>query len=251
MTTDYAGSGDLTRSLELLWKTKEPPTRGPRPGLDLEQVVAAAVRIADLEGLAALSMRRVAAELGVGTMSLYRYVPGKGELLDLMVDHVLGPSEELEPHRGKDWRTLLTYVARGSWELYTGHPWLLQINQSRPLLGPNAIGGFDFALSALDGLGLSGRQKVSVLVALDGYVLGVARTYLLQRQVIEQSGVSDEEFWKAQEPFLVRAMESGDYPQVAALDEDSFNASEEYTFDLGLRVLLDGVAALIARGPAD
>ncbi|WP_228456013.1 TetR/AcrR family transcriptional regulator [Streptomyces durbertensis] len=250
MTTDYAGSGDLTRSLELLWKTKEPPTRGPRPGLDLEQVVAAAVRIADREGLAALSMRKVAAELGVGTMSLYRYVPGKSELLDLMVDHVQGPVADLASRRGEDWRTTLEYIARGSWELYTGHPWLLQVNQSRPLLGPNALGGFDFALAALDGLGLTGRQRVSVLVALDGYVLGVARTYLLQRQVIEQSGVSDEEFWQAQMPYLARAMESGDYPQVAGLDEDSFNASEEYTFDLGLEVLLDGVAALIARKAA-
>ena len=93
MTTDgsaRSGSGDLSRSLELLWGTREPATRGPKAELSLERIVDAAVALADREGLGALSMRRVATELGVGTMSLYRHVPGKGELLDLMLDRVGG-----------------------------------------------------------------------------------------------------------------------------------------------------------------
>src|SRR5688500_2426129 len=88
MTTEHSASGDLDRSLALLWEMDHRPTRGPKPALTLERIVTAAITIADAEGLAGLSMRRVAAELGVGTMSLYRYVPGKGELLDLMIDRI-------------------------------------------------------------------------------------------------------------------------------------------------------------------
>ncbi|MBK3547134.1 TetR/AcrR family transcriptional regulator, partial [Streptomyces sp. MBT60] len=84
------GSGDIARSLELLWGTGERPSRGPKPGLTLDRIVTAAVAVADAEGLAAVSMRRLSTELGTGTMSLYRYVPGKSELLDLMFDRVLG-----------------------------------------------------------------------------------------------------------------------------------------------------------------
>ena len=87
-TTEHSGSGDVSRSLELLWGLGERPSRGPKPGLTLDRIVTAAVAVADAEGLGALSMRRVATDLGVGTMSLYRYVPGKAELLDLMLDKV-------------------------------------------------------------------------------------------------------------------------------------------------------------------
>jgi AcrR family transcriptional regulator len=247
MTTAHSGSGDLSRSLRLLWHGKEPATRGPKPGLSLEGIVEAAVALADREGLAALSMRKVAAELEVGTMSLYRYVPGKGELLDLMLDHVNGPPEALEPHRGKDWRSVLELVARGTWKVYVAHPWLLQVNQARPILGPKALAGFDFALAALDGLGLSGREKVAMLIAVDSYVTGTARTYVLHQQASEESGITDEEFWAAQEPTLREAMASGDYPAVAGLSEDAFTMAGEEALEFGLGPLLDGMAAFVAR----
>lgn len=252
MTTEHSGSGDLHRSMELLWGTKERPARGPKPGLTLDRIVDAAVELADRDGLSALSMRKVAAELGVGTMSLYRYVPGKGELIDLMLDRVSGPVEHLERYRGEGWRTTLELVARGSWELYANHPWLLQVNQSRPVLGPNSMAGFDFALAALDGLGLTGQERVGILVAVEHYVAGAARSSVLWKQAAQQSGVSDEEFWATQEPYLVRAMTTGAYPQVAALPEDVFSASDEANMELGLRLLLDGVAGLIeSKGVAD
>jgi len=251
MTTEHSGSGDLSVSIKLLWHGKEPTTRGPKPGLTLERIVAAAVAIADREGLGALSMRKVAAELDVGTMSLYRYVPGKGELLDLMLDHVYGPTETLERHRGKDWRTVLEFVARGTWKLYLDHPWLLQVNQARPILGPNALSGLDFALAALDGLGLTGRDKVAVLIALESYVTGTARTYVLQRLASEESGISDEEFWAAQEPMLREAMASGAYPEVAALSEDAWSLAGEDALEFGLGPLLDGLATLIAAKRGD
>ncbi|MGH3927418.1 MAG: TetR/AcrR family transcriptional regulator [Pseudonocardiaceae bacterium] len=246
MTTAHSGSGNLSRSLELLWQGKEPASRGPKPGLTLERVVATAVALADREGLAALSMRRVAAELDVGTMSLYRYVPGKGELLDLMLDHVYGPSEELEEHRGKDWRNHLEGIARGTWDLHLDHPWLLQVNQARPLLGPNALGSFDFALPGLDGLGLTGAEKVAVILAVDHYVTGTARTYVLQQRVIKDSGITDEEFWAAQEPTLTQAMASGDYPEMSRLSDDAFSMGGEDAMEFGLKALLDGLGLFIA-----
>src|SRR5207253_2790191 len=110
MTTEYTGRGDPAKSLELLWGLRSRPTRGPKPALTIEQIVAAAVGIADTEGLVAMSMRRVADELGVGAMTLYRYVPGKAELLDVMLDSVYGEMSRREVDG--DWRAKLDAVAR-------------------------------------------------------------------------------------------------------------------------------------------
>jgi len=184
-------------------------------------------------------------------MSLYRHLPGKGELLDVMLDHVYGPRDALEEHRGTSWRSTMELVARGTWELYVSHPWLLQVNQSRPLLGPNAMGGFDFALAGLAGFGLTGREKVAVILAVDHLVTGTARTHVLQQQAIEQSGISGEEFWAAQEPFLEGAMATGDYPEVAGLAEDAFSISGTEALEFGLGALLDGLEAFIAGKQKD
>jgi AcrR family transcriptional regulator len=90
MVLEYSGSGDPKRTMALLWGIGKKPTRGPKPGLSVGRIVSAAVEVADAEGLGALSMRRVADRLGIGTMSLYTYVPGKAELIDVMLDTVLG-----------------------------------------------------------------------------------------------------------------------------------------------------------------
>jgi AcrR family transcriptional regulator len=250
MATAHSGSGDIARTLELLWRGGEPTRPGPRPVLALEQIVRAAVALADSEGLGAVSMRRVAAELGVGTMSLYRYVPGKGELLDLMLDLVNQLPDSTKRLSGKPWRTVLEQVALGAWDLYLSHPWLLQVNQTRPLLGPNALAGFDFALGALAGLDLTGREKVAVIIAVDHYVTGTARTYLLQQEVAQESGVTDEDFWAAQEPVLIDAMATGNYPEVARLPEDAFSIGGREALEFGLRTLLDGFEALVVSRSA-
>src|SRR2546430_5878300 len=150
MTTQYSGSGDPARSLALLWRTRERPSRRE---LSVDLIVGAAIELADTSGLAALSMRRVAERLGVGTMSLYTYVPGKAELLDVMLDMVYGEPDPPAGHAG--WRQRLEHVARQNWGLYRRHPWLLQIATSRPVLGPNAIAKYDYELRAIDGIGLS------------------------------------------------------------------------------------------------
>ncbi len=250
MTTDYSsGGGDVSKSLELLWGMQQRPTRGPKPGLTLERIVEGAVEVADAEGLAALSMRRVAAHLGVGTMSLYRYVPGKAELLDLMLDYVVGPIDRQPPAEpaddGDGWRAALEEAARGIWQLCLDHPWYPQVDQVRPLLGPNNMAGMDYLLRLLKPTGLGDKQCVLMISVVDGFVSAVARSQVNSAQAEQRTGVSEEEFWAAQEPVLVKMMESGRFPTLAALHEDTFTFSYEDVFEFGLKVVLDGLAVLV------
>ncbi|TDD70969.1 TetR/AcrR family transcriptional regulator [Jiangella aurantiaca] len=252
MTTDYSGGGDVSKSLELLWGMQQRPTRGPRPGLTLERIVEAAVAVADAEGLTALSMRRVAAHLGVGTMSLYRYVPGKAELLDLMLDHVAGPVDDvIEDDAAADavgWRAALEEMARGIWQMCLDHPWYPQVDQVRPLLGPNNIAGMDRLLRRLKPTGLSDQQLVLMVSVVDGFVTAVARSQVNSLQAEQRTGITEEEFWAAQEPVLVKMMESGRFPTLAKLHEHTFTFSYEDVFEFGLKVVLDGLAVVVATG---
>ncbi|MFE9039875.1 TetR/AcrR family transcriptional regulator [Streptomyces sp. NPDC012421] len=239
-------------SLDLLWGTGERPSRGPKPGLTLDRIVGAAVALADAEGLDAVSMRRVSAELGVGTMSLYRYVPGKNELLDLMLDRVQGeslPDGPVEPPA--HWRAAVEGLARGHLALYRAHPWLLKVNETRTLLGPNTLRGFDLCLAGLTGphgMGLSDPETVSVIVTVQSFVAGIARMELQTAEAAKETGVSDDEFWRAQTPYLERAMATGEFPAVAGLAEDTFTREIDQ-FAFGLERLLDGFEVLVSRTP--
>src|SRR5690349_11005862 len=119
----YGSTGDPQRSLELLWRTAQRPTRGPKPTLTLDDVIAAGVAVADREGLPALSMRKVAEELRVATMSLYTYVPTKAELIDLMFDAVVGETTADPGPPAASWREAVEGSARAAWELRHRHPW--------------------------------------------------------------------------------------------------------------------------------
>ncbi|GGS04655.1 TetR family transcriptional regulator [Streptomyces aureoverticillatus] len=244
-TTETSGSGDITRSLELMWGSGERPTRGPKPGLTLERIVSTAVRLADTEGIAAVSMRRLSTELGTGTMSLYRYVPGKAELLDLMLNHVQAPGEESATFTG-GWRAALETYARATLEQHRRHPWLLQVNQSRPVLGPSAVEGLERVLSFIKPMGLRDVELISVLVMVEGYVAGVARTQVQAAQAAEETELTDEAFWEAQRPVLERIMESGRYPLIAALSEDAFGSEFDH-FEFGLQRILDGLEVLVEQ----
>ncbi|MFJ9621103.1 TetR/AcrR family transcriptional regulator [Streptomyces sp. NPDC101181] len=244
------GSGDIARSLELLWGTAERPGRGPKPGLSLDRIVTAAVAVADAEGLAAVSMRRLSTELGAGTMSLYRYVPGKAELLDLMVDRVLG--ELFADHPGAppaDWREAVDRMARGHLDTLRRHPWLLKINQARTVLGPSGLRGLELALSGLRGMGLPDPELIGVIIAVNSFVEGLARTQADAAEARAQNGLSDEEFRERQRPYLERAVLSGAYPMVATLAEDSFSPAFD-PFEFGLQRLIAGFDALVAERTA-
>ncbi|MGW0906996.1 TetR/AcrR family transcriptional regulator [Streptomyces sp. NPDC002853] len=256
MTSTNGGSGDnqrtdsdIVRSLELLWDEGERPTRGPKPGLTLERIVTEAVRLADTEGLTAVSMRRLSTELGTGTMSLYRYVPGKSELLDLMLDRMYMPAPDAAPPSG-GWREAVRTYARETLALYREHPWLLQVNQARPVLGPGAVSGLELTLAGIKSMGLPDPELIGVIVMVEGYVTGVARTQVHEVEAVKKTGLTDEAFWEAQYPTLGRIMNSGRYPHLAGLSDDAFGSQFDH-FEFGLQRLLDGLDVLVARREAE
>jgi AcrR family transcriptional regulator len=242
------GAGDPARSLALLWRTSERASRKGKPDLSVELIVRAAIELADTAGLAALSMRRVAERLGVGTMSLYTYVPGKVELLDVMLDAVYG--ETAGAPEDAAWRARLEHIARENLALYQRHPWLTQVATSRPVLGPNAIAKYDRELRAIDGIGLSDLEMDSVLTLVIGYVHGAARGAADAAAAEQSTGMSDEQWWYAHVPFLERIMDVRRYPTAARVGSAAGEAHQaaynpEHAFEFGLRCVLDGVEMLV------
>src|SRR4051812_25968368 len=155
--------------IELAWGLQERPARGPRRGLTLDRVVSAGIKVALTEGLGALSMARVAQELGVGTMSLYRYVSAKDDLLTLMFDTAIGspPSFDAE---AQDWRAGLTLWAEGGRAADRRHPWSLRVPISAPPLGPNNVAWLEMALEAMRDTPLGEQQKLSCVLLISGFV---------------------------------------------------------------------------------
>jgi AcrR family transcriptional regulator len=251
-TTEFTGRGDPKRSLELLWGVQEPKRRGPKPRLQIAQVVAAAIEIADADGLSALSMRRVADAVGVATMTLYSYVPSKAELLDVMLDTVTG--ETARP-RVTTWRTSLERIARENWDLYHRHPWMLHVATYRPPLGPNLIAKYEYELSALEGIGLSDVEQDSVLTLVLGYVAGAARASVEAAQAERQTGITDQEWWEANGPLLAQVIDDTQFPiasRVGTAASEHYNApsSPGFAFEFGLDRVLDGIEVFIASHTA-
>lgn len=251
MATAYTGTGDPARSMALLWRDPAPVPgrRGPKPGLDLDRVVGTAVALADADGLTGLSMRRVAAELGVAAMTLYTHVPGKGELVDLMVDAVLAGAYPDGPVAG-DWRARLTAVARANWDLFLRHPWLLQVGSGRPPLGPNLLAKYELELRAVDGLGLSEVQMDLLVTLVTGFVRGTVAGVAERAGAEAASGVTEQQWWEATEPYLARVFDAGRYPTVARVGpvagaELQAAYDPVRTFEFGLERLLDGIGAMI------
>jgi AcrR family transcriptional regulator len=210
--------------------------------------VRAALQVADGEGLAALSMRRVADELGVGTMSLYRYVPNKSALLDLMMDTVIGDAQSGDEPQG-GWRERLEASARGELAFFRRHPWMLQVAVGRPLLGPNELAALEAQLGVVAGLGLREHEMMGVVSLVDGYVRGIAQQLVDADQAAGRTGVSDEQFWTAVGARIEQAVRDDSFPLLWKLGaagvfdqaEDAFDAF----FEFGLQRLLDGVQALV------
>lgn len=249
VTTEYSGGSDPKRIMELLWGAPERARRGPKPRFTVDQIVEAATGIADAEGLGALSMRRVAERLGVTAMSLYTYVPGKSELLDLMLDRACGETAKPDDVPG-GWRARLELVARENYALYLRHPWLLHVATNRPVLGPNLIAKYDYELRAVEGIGLTDVEMDLVVTMVGDYVHGAVRSALAARAVPQESGKSDEEWWAEFAPLLEKVYDPERFPVATRVGA---TAGEEYhapidparSFEFGLARILDGVAALI------
>ncbi|WKD36794.1 TetR/AcrR family transcriptional regulator [Streptomyces xanthophaeus] len=167
MTSDQWGP-----AVRLLWGPPPAgPARGPKRGLTLEGIARAGIGIADAEGLGGASMQRVAAELAVTKMALYRYVPGKAELVALMVE---GAMPEAAQSPGGSWRERLEEWARGLLEGLRLHPWLLEATVGVRVMGPRELEWMEQALAALDGCGLTGAEAMDAVVLLAGHVRGIA-----------------------------------------------------------------------------
>lgn len=251
MNVEYSGTGDPGKSMALLWRKSMPPvrTRGPKPALSVDRIVAVAIEIADVDGLAALSMRRVAERLGVGAMSLYTYVPGKAELIDVMLDTVYGETARPEP-APVGWRPALEAIARENLALYLRHPWMVQIATSRPPLGPNVIAKYDHELRALDGVGLTDVEMDSALTLVLSFVHGAAREVVQAGALERRTGITDAQWWNAYAPLLQQVVPSDEYPvavRVGSAAGQTYGGASApaHAFEFGLQRVLDGIAVLI------
>ncbi|MFJ9693367.1 TetR/AcrR family transcriptional regulator [Kitasatospora sp. NPDC101183] len=229
---------DLRAGIALLWGEQEQPTRGPKPSLTPRRIAASAVAIADAEGLEAVSMSKVAAGFGVSAMALYRYVPGKAELVELMVEEVLAAVPDLTA-AGDGWRERTIAWARASEAVNRAHPWLLTATaMRRQLMGPHQIGWLDAALVALEptGLGAVERHRIFVLVA------GLVRT------ITQQQADFDEEHSREWGRLTGEVLErhADRFPGFTrAVAGGAFGPDPVDPLEFGLGCILDGVQLLI------
>lgn len=245
------GGGFLPASIEAAWGLRERPSKGPKPGLTLDRIVATAVGVASMEGLDAVSMGRIAKELGVSPMSLYRYVGAKSELYVLMQDEAMGPPPaDLVPGPGADWRTAVEQWARAAREVYHRNLWMLRIPLSGPPATPNTVAWWERAMVALEGTGLDEGAKVSVIMLVGGFVRNEALMMADLGAVIGASGQSPEEVLSRYGHTLRRLADPDRYPAVARmLDSGVMDQADEpdYEFRFGLERILDGIALLVER----
>jgi AcrR family transcriptional regulator len=225
------------------------PTQSTESELTRERVVRAAIAIADAEGLEALSMRGVAARLGVATMSPYRYVHSKDELTLLMADAAYGERGYPEP-APVGWRVRLELGARTLWELHQRHPWLAQLSPlTRPLPLPNLMVHGEWVLAALDGLGLDPATMLDLNILIYSLVQGLATNLEREAQARAATGISEEEWIDGQAPAIDALANSGNHPTyVKILDSftrTGYDLDLDRLFETGLRALLDGFAVLV------
>jgi AcrR family transcriptional regulator len=226
------------------------PSRGPKPAYSKEKIATLAIRIADAEGLDAASIRRIAAELGSGAASLYRYVANKQDLYDLMADSVLG--EDRMPRSSHDWRRDLHKAACLYRAMYLRHPWMLTVSGFRMLNGTNLLRWYEFTLSAIDDHGLDIDEMLVLSNTLFIYARGYAASEIGEREASVRSGMSRADWMKEHAESVRSIVEGGRFPYfnriVKEADTPHREAMEERGFKDGLRCLLDGFAVRLARG---
>ena len=243
--------------IDLLWGRRERGKRGPRPGLSADAIVDAAVRIADAEGLEAISMARVAAELGFTTMSLYRYVASKDELLQLMFNASALGAETLVIE-GDDWRSRLRSWAVIQRDMLDRHPWITQMPMPAPPLAPNSMHFVERALAALDGIGLADSQKFRVIGLLSSYTLSearqandAARAAAAAAKAAAESGSDEAPAPPLTYEAMLRALvDEPTFPNLYRIAWSPASAeawTEREEFLAGIDIILDGVQALIDR----
>ena len=246
-------------TLDLLWGTPQRPRRGPRPSLSLERIVTEAIALADAEGLANLSMQHVAERLGCAKMALYRYVPGKTELVALMIDAALGdpprpPAQTTQIGQTAEtgqtaapgeqpWRAALRLWATTIFGQYRVHPWAIEATAGARPTGPHEMAWVETALTALAGTGLTGPERLDAVVLLNGHVRSLVQ--------VTRAGQEDLEAEIARQVGAVLSAKPDRYPQVLAAFSDSPRpGGRNNALNFGIDRILDGLAALIAARSA-
>ncbi|MFE7416921.1 TetR/AcrR family transcriptional regulator [Rhodococcus sp. NPDC057529] len=230
------------RTAELLWGSADRPKRGPKPALSLEQIVATAIAMADAEGLATLSMQRLAEDLGFTKMSLYRYTPGKAELTALMLDAALGPAPDLSEIDG-GWRAALHEWALRMWAGLRRHPWVVDVAVGPRVMGPNELGWLETGLSALSGTGLTGGERLDSVVLITGHVRSLAQQSTAPGA---ETGTPEKALNAIMTGILTDNAER--YPEAAAAFASASSSSgQDDALEFGLARIFDGLAALVAE----
>jgi AcrR family transcriptional regulator len=226
--------------------------RGPQPAYSRDQIAAAAVKIADAEGIEAVSMRRIAAELGSGTTSLYRYITKKDELLDLMSEAVL--AKEKLPKPSGNWRADLRRIASQIRAMTLRHPWTIGISTYRSAMGPNTLRCLELTLSAIDNLGLDIDEMLVIENTLFTFARGYAAGEIAEAEASRRSGQNREEWMRSREEHTLAIVRTGKYPMFARVVKDARAPHDpdaaEHGFAMGLELLLSGVEAQIIAGGA-
>jgi AcrR family transcriptional regulator len=255
MPADRTGAGDPDRTLALLWRHCDvdrpaPRRRGPRPSRSVDDVVEAALAVADERGLEAVTVRAVAEQVGVAPMSLYTYVPGRAELLDLMVDTVYLRMDRPR-RRSRSWRRRVTAVAEANRAVFEQHPWVAEVAaSSRPPLGPGAMAKYEYELAAFDGTGLGDVETDAGLAFVLGFVQNHARTAEATRRAQVESGMDDTAWWEANAPLLARVLDPAAYPRAVRIGSAAGAAqgsahNPEHAWAFGLARVLGGLATLV------
>jgi AcrR family transcriptional regulator len=244
MTAPGEHDGDPPSGEHLtIWQRIERPARGPRPTLTHARIAGAAVELADAEGLDAVSMRRLAERLGVATMALYRYVAGKSDVFELMLDAVVG---EIALPADAGWRAVTRAVAQEVREAGLRHPWLMEVFVRTPdAMTPHLLALVERSLASLDGLGLDVDAMMAVFGTVNAFARGATAAEVAQVEANRRRGwSSDKEARRALLPQIRWLMETGDYPTVTRYVLDGSNEDDpKWQFEFGLECVLDGIAA--------
>ncbi|MBT2508244.1 TetR/AcrR family transcriptional regulator [Streptomyces sp. ISL-98] len=239
--------GGRSATPEVIWARPERAGRGPRPAYSRADIAAAAVRIADAEGLDAVSMRRVAAEIGCGTMSLYNYVPRKEDLYELMVDAVSAEYELPEEPSG-DWRADMMALGHQTRALMRRHPWLPRLMSPVYGFSPNALRYLEYCLTCLDGLDVPQGTKLELVATVNGTVTTYVGHEIATAERSRSLPWTQEQENAARIAYLGREMASGKYPRMAkAFAEDAGPVDLDAAFERALGRVLDGFAAGAGR----
>ncbi len=247
-----ADSG-LPDSVAAAWGVRERPHKGPKPGLSLPRIVAAAVRLADAEGLDAVSMGRVAAELGAAPMSLYRHVSAKEELLNLMVDAAWGDSPD-PLAAGEGWRSGLSRWAWAFRASLRRHPWAVRLPLNSLPVMPRAVAWFEHALACMRDTPLTEARKASVILLLSGYVRNLAATESDITTAVQASGLSIDEWMSAYPRMLAKLTDPQRFPALSAfIAAGVFDVADgpDDEFIFGLDRILDGIEHLVLASPVE